>query len=249
MAFRIICAQDPPDHSTIARFRLANAARFADLFTRCCCCCSVGDGPVRQGKVAIDGTKVAGSASVAANVGATAGPCPPATAGCRALHIETACRRGGAPGSAGRRHAPRLRAGGCWVHYGRRIAVGRDVGAAGATRSPARLQALTPPTRPTCCWSILPPPSQHSSPPTCTEVSMSASSGRSRWPGWRWPGLGSLWPTCMRESNAPAQPHWPRRVTGSMPSVPDSPLGGSGQPGAGARKGWPTSCRWRSAWA
>jgi hypothetical protein len=34
MAFRIIYAQDPPDHSTIARFRLANAARFADLFTQ-----------------------------------------------------------------------------------------------------------------------------------------------------------------------------------------------------------------------
>lgn len=67
VAFRIVCAQDPPDHSTIARFRQANAARFADLFTQVLLL-RARSGMGRFGKVAIDGTKVAGSASVAANV-------------------------------------------------------------------------------------------------------------------------------------------------------------------------------------
>ena len=34
VAFRIVCAQDPPDHSTIARFRQVNPTRFADLLTQ-----------------------------------------------------------------------------------------------------------------------------------------------------------------------------------------------------------------------
>jgi transposase len=68
VAFRIVCAQDPPDHSTIARFRQAHAARFADLFTQVLLLCARA-GMGRFGKVAIDGTKVAGNASMAANVG------------------------------------------------------------------------------------------------------------------------------------------------------------------------------------
>lgn len=67
VAFRIICAQDPPDHSTIARFRQANAARFADLFTEVLLLCA-RSGMGRFGKVAIDGTKIAGNASRDANV-------------------------------------------------------------------------------------------------------------------------------------------------------------------------------------
>ncbi|HEX6967378.1 MAG TPA: transposase [Micromonosporaceae bacterium] len=67
VAFRIVCAQDPPDHSTIARFRKANAARFADLFAQVLLLCA-RSGMVRFGKVAIDGTKVAGNASSEANV-------------------------------------------------------------------------------------------------------------------------------------------------------------------------------------
>ena len=67
VAFRIICAQDPPDHSTIARFRQVNAARFADLFTQVLLLCA-RSGMGRFGKVAIDGTKVAGNASRDANV-------------------------------------------------------------------------------------------------------------------------------------------------------------------------------------
>jgi transposase len=67
VAFRIVCAQDPPDHSTIARFRRVNAARFADLFTQVLLLCA-RSGMGRFGKVAIDGTKVAGNAAAAANV-------------------------------------------------------------------------------------------------------------------------------------------------------------------------------------
>jgi transposase len=67
VAFRIICAQDPPDHSTISRFRKANADRFADLFTQVLLLCAE-DGMARFGKVAIDGTKIAGNASRDANV-------------------------------------------------------------------------------------------------------------------------------------------------------------------------------------
>ena len=68
VAFRIVCAQDSPDHSTIARFRQAHAGRFADLFAQVLLLCA-RSGMGRFGKVAIDGTKVAGSASAAANVG------------------------------------------------------------------------------------------------------------------------------------------------------------------------------------
>src|SRR5262245_58753974 len=67
VAFRIVCAQDPPDHSTIARFRQANAARFADLFTQVLLLCA-RSGMGRFGKVAIDGTKISSNASMAANV-------------------------------------------------------------------------------------------------------------------------------------------------------------------------------------
>jgi transposase len=67
VAFRIICAQDPPDHSTIARFRQANAAGFADLFAQVLLLCA-RSGMGRFGKVAIDGTRVAGNASRDANV-------------------------------------------------------------------------------------------------------------------------------------------------------------------------------------
>jgi hypothetical protein len=67
VAFRIVCAQDPPDHSTIARFRQVNAGRFADLFTQVLLLCA-REGMGRFGKVAIDGTKIAGNASRDANV-------------------------------------------------------------------------------------------------------------------------------------------------------------------------------------
>ena len=66
VAFRVICAQDPPDHTRIARFRQAHL----DVFDR-----SVHAGPagLREGGVrparivAIDGTKIAANASIDAN--------------------------------------------------------------------------------------------------------------------------------------------------------------------------------------
>ena len=67
VAFRIACAQDPPDHSTIARFRQHNAERMKDLFTAVLLLCAEA-GMGRFGKVAVDGTKIAANASLSANV-------------------------------------------------------------------------------------------------------------------------------------------------------------------------------------
>jgi transposase len=67
VAFRIICAQDPPDHSTISRFRKVTAAAFTDLFAQILLLCA-GEGMGQFGKVAIDGTKIAANASKSTNV-------------------------------------------------------------------------------------------------------------------------------------------------------------------------------------
>ncbi|HEX2773539.1 MAG TPA: transposase, partial [Micromonosporaceae bacterium] len=67
VAFRIICGSQPPDHATIARFRQQHAAAFTDLFSQVLLLCARA-GMGRFGRVAIDGTKVAGNASRAANV-------------------------------------------------------------------------------------------------------------------------------------------------------------------------------------
>jgi transposase len=66
VAFRVICAQNLPDHSTIARFRKdfgeAVPVFFAEVLVLCA---RLGMG--RLGTVALDGTKIAASASRAAN--------------------------------------------------------------------------------------------------------------------------------------------------------------------------------------
>lgn len=67
VAFRIICGSQPPDHATIARFRQQHAEAFTDLFSQVLLLCARA-GMGRFGRVAIDGTKVAGNASRAANV-------------------------------------------------------------------------------------------------------------------------------------------------------------------------------------
>jgi transposase len=68
VAFRVICAQNLPDHSTIARFRKdfgeAVPVFFAEVLVLCA---RLGMG--RLGTVALDGTKIAASASRAANRG------------------------------------------------------------------------------------------------------------------------------------------------------------------------------------
>ena len=68
VAFRVICAGNLPDHSTIARFRKDFGEAVAGFFTGVLILCArLGMG--RLGTVALDGTKVAASASKAANRG------------------------------------------------------------------------------------------------------------------------------------------------------------------------------------
>jgi transposase len=66
VAFRVICAQDVPDHCVIARFRQANLEGFADLFAQVLRLAAKA-GLGRFGTIAIDGTKIAANASVDAN--------------------------------------------------------------------------------------------------------------------------------------------------------------------------------------
>src|SRR5215469_4980940 len=66
VAFRVICAGHVPDHVTVARFRQQFAGTAAALFAQVLLLCArLGMGQV--GVVALDGTKVAGSASKDAN--------------------------------------------------------------------------------------------------------------------------------------------------------------------------------------
>ena len=66
VAFRVICAGHVPDHVTIARFRQQFADTAASLFAQVLVLCAkLGMGQV--GIVALDGTKVAGNASLGAN--------------------------------------------------------------------------------------------------------------------------------------------------------------------------------------
>ena len=71
VAFRVICAQDGPDHATIARFRrqhFADAGVMADLFGQVLALAARA-GLGRLGLIALDGTKIAASASSDANRG------------------------------------------------------------------------------------------------------------------------------------------------------------------------------------
>lgn len=68
VAFRVISAQQHPDHTTLARFRQRHAAALAELFGQVLTICGrAGMGKV--GIVAIDGTKIAGQASPRKNYG------------------------------------------------------------------------------------------------------------------------------------------------------------------------------------
>lgn len=66
VAFRVLCAQDAPDHSSIARFRAAHQDAFTDLFAQVLALCSA-QGMVKVGVVSIDGSKIAANASRGAN--------------------------------------------------------------------------------------------------------------------------------------------------------------------------------------
>jgi hypothetical protein len=66
VAFRVICAQDVPDHVTIARFRAGFPDLAQELFAQVLMLCArLGMGAV--GTVALDGTKITANASKAAN--------------------------------------------------------------------------------------------------------------------------------------------------------------------------------------
>jgi transposase len=66
VAFRVICAGDAPDHTVVARFRKDFAGAVPSLFAEVLgLCARLGMGKV--GVVALDGTKIAASASKAAN--------------------------------------------------------------------------------------------------------------------------------------------------------------------------------------
>lgn len=67
VAFRVLCAQDAPDHTTLARFRQAHQVAFTHLFSEILLLCSRA-GLGRLGLVAVDGTKMAADASRDATV-------------------------------------------------------------------------------------------------------------------------------------------------------------------------------------
>jgi transposase len=66
VAFRVICANQVPDHATIARFRQCNEAALAHCFIEILKLCRAA-GLGRVGLVALDGTKVEANASIGAN--------------------------------------------------------------------------------------------------------------------------------------------------------------------------------------
>lgn len=66
VAYMVACGRDVPDHTVIARFRQVHQAALEDLFGQVLVICKKA-GMGRFGVVAIDGTKIAGNASMRAN--------------------------------------------------------------------------------------------------------------------------------------------------------------------------------------
>ena len=66
VAYRVVCAQDRPDHTTIARFRAEHDDAFTQVFAQVLRLCAQA-GMVQVGVIAIDGTKIAANASASAN--------------------------------------------------------------------------------------------------------------------------------------------------------------------------------------
>lgn len=66
VAYRVICANLGPDHTTIARFRQDHQAEAVQLFTDVLVLCAQC-GLASVGVIAVDGTKMAGAASLRAN--------------------------------------------------------------------------------------------------------------------------------------------------------------------------------------
>lgn len=66
VTYRVICANEPPDHTTIARFRQRHEQAIAALFVQVLELCARA-GLVRVGLVALDGTKMSANAALEAN--------------------------------------------------------------------------------------------------------------------------------------------------------------------------------------
>lgn len=66
VAFRVLTANQCPDHTTLARFRQIHETELATLFTQVLQLCAEA-GLVKVGVVALDGTKVKANAALAAN--------------------------------------------------------------------------------------------------------------------------------------------------------------------------------------
>jgi transposase len=66
VAFRVVAANQQPDHCTIARFRQRHAEALSGLFAQVLACCAAA-GLVRVDLVAVDGTKMRANASKDAN--------------------------------------------------------------------------------------------------------------------------------------------------------------------------------------
>ena len=66
VAFRVITANQSPDHTTIARFRQTHESELAKLFTQVLRLCGEA-GLVKVGIVALDGTKIKANAALASN--------------------------------------------------------------------------------------------------------------------------------------------------------------------------------------
>src|SRR5215216_1660045 len=68
VAYRVVCANLVPDHSTIAEFRVRHEAALGEVFTSVLSLCRKA-GLVRVGVVAVDGTKIDANAARTANRG------------------------------------------------------------------------------------------------------------------------------------------------------------------------------------
>jgi transposase/predicted DNA-binding protein (UPF0251 family) len=66
VAFRVVAANQVPDHATIARFRVTHAAALAGLFAQVLALCDKA-GLIKAGLLAVDGTKMGANASREAN--------------------------------------------------------------------------------------------------------------------------------------------------------------------------------------
>jgi transposase len=66
IAFRVLAANQPPDHVTIARFRVRHEQALAGFLVESLTLCAAA-GMVKVGIVALDGTKLAGNAADTAN--------------------------------------------------------------------------------------------------------------------------------------------------------------------------------------